>query len=69
MGFISYYEIKQRLISDGMRVVIMPEFGMGNRFRPRCGIIAAENSEISFYFLIYSFSFSIRLWVVGSGKG
>ena len=47
----------------------MHEFSMGNRFGPRCGIIAAENSEISFYFLIDSFSFTVGLRVVGGGKG
>ena len=47
----------------------MCKFGMGDGFGPRCGIIAAEDSEVGFNFLVYSFDFTIGLWVVGGGKG
>ena len=47
----------------------MREFGMGNRFRPECGVIAAEDPKVSLNFLVYSLGFSIRLRVVGSGEG
>ena len=47
MGFVSHHKIEQRLISDRMRVVVMCEFGMGNRFRPGCGIIATVTRSIS----------------------
>ena len=34
MGFISHHEIEGGLISDGMRAVILREFGVGDRFGP-----------------------------------
>ena len=69
MGFISHHEIKWRLIGNRVRAVVVREFGMGNRLGPRCGIIAAEEAKVSFYFLVHSFSFAIGLWMVSSGKG
>ena len=69
MGFISHHEIEQRLVGDGMGVVVMSEFCMGDRFGPRCGIIAAENTKIGLDFLIDLFRFSVRLRVIGGGKG
>ena len=68
MGFISHHEIEWRLVGDGMGVMIVCELGMEDRFRPRCGIIATEDSEISLNFLVYPFSFIISLWMVGSGE-
>ena len=32
MGFISHHEVKWRLLGDRVRMVIMREFGLGNRF-------------------------------------
>ena len=69
MGFISHHEIEWRLIGDGVRVVIVCEFSMGDGFRPGCVIIATEDSEVGFDFLVYSFGFTVGLRVVGSGKG
>ena len=68
MGFISHHEVERGLTGDRMGVVIVHEFGMGNRFRPGCGIIATEDPKVGFDLLVYSFGFSIRLWVIGSGK-
>ena len=45
-GFVPHHEVEQRLFGDGMRSVIMCKFSVRDRFRPRCGIIAAEDSEI-----------------------
>ena len=47
----------------------MSEFSVSYRIRPRGGVISTENPEISFNFLIDSFSFFIRLGVVGCGEG
>ena len=69
MGFISHHEVEQRLISDGVRAVIMGKFGMGNVVCPRSGVIPAEDPKVCFDFLVYLFGFSIRLGVVGSGEG
>ena len=69
MGFISHHEVKRGLISDGMRAVIMRKLGMGNRFRPGHRVIATEDPKVSLDFLVYSFGFSVRLRVVGSGEG
>ena len=68
-GFISHYEIEQGLVRDGMRAVIMSEFCVGDRFGPRCGIIAAEDTKVDFDFLVDSFSFAVRLGVIGGGEG
>ena len=68
-GFISHYEIERELVRDGMRVVIVSEFCMGDRFGPRCRIIAAEDTKVGFNFLVDSFSFTIRLGVIGGGEG
>ena len=68
-GFISHHEIEQGLVRDGMRVVIVSEFCMGDRFGPRCRIIAAEDTKVGFDFLVDSFSFTIRLGVIGGGEG
>ena len=68
MGFISHHEIERELVRDRMRAVIMSEFCVGDRFGPRCGVIAAKDTEVGFNFLIDSFRFAIGLWVIGSGK-
>ena len=57
------------MIGDGMRVVIMSEFGVGDVISPRSGVVPTEDLEVCFYFLVYSFGFSIRLGMVGSGEG
>ena len=68
-GFISHHEIEQGLIGDGMRAVIMCKFCVGDRFGPRCGIIATENTKVGFDFLVDSFCFAVRLRVIGGGEG
>ena len=47
----------------------MGEFGMGNVVCPRSGVIPTEDPKVGFDFLVYPFSFSVRLGMVGSGKG
>ena len=47
----------------------MGKFCMGNRFGPRCGIIAAEDMKVGLDFLVDSFSFAVRLWVIGGREG
>ena len=69
MGFIPHHEVEWRLVGDRIRAVIVCKFGMGDSFRPRCRIIAAEDLEIGFYLLVYSLSFAIGLRMIGSGKG
>ena len=34
MGFISHHEIERRLMSDGMRAVVVGEFCVGDQFGP-----------------------------------
>ena len=68
-GFISHHEIERGLICDGVRAVVVGEFGVGDRFGPRCGVIAAEDTKVSLDFLIDSFSFAVGLRVIGSRKG
>ena len=45
----------------------MCEFSVGDRIRPRCGIIFTVDSEINFNFLVDMFSFSIGLRVISNG--
>ena len=47
----------------------MSKFCVGDRFGPRCGIIAAEDAKVGFDFLVDSFRFAIGLWMIGSGEG
>ena len=47
----------------------MSKFGMGDVISPRPGVVSAEDLKACFDFLVYPFSFSIRLGVVGSGEG
>ena len=69
MGFISHHEIEWGLIGNRMRAVIVSEFCVRNVIGPRYGVISAKDLKISFDFLVYSFSLSIGLGMVGSGKG
>ena len=59
MGFISHYEVEWGLVGDGVRVVIVGEFGMGDVISPRPGIVSTEDSKVSFDFLAYLFGFPI----------
>ena len=68
-GLIAHHEVERRLISDGMGVVIVGEFGMRDVISPRPGVVSAEDLKVCFDFLVYPFSFSVRLGVVGSGEG
>ena len=52
-----------------MGAVIVSEFSMGNVIGPRSRVISTENPKVHFNFLIYLFGFSVRLGVVGGGKG
>ena len=67
-GFISHHEIEWRLVGDGMGAVVVGEFCVGDQFGPRCGIIATEDSEIGLDFLVDSFSFAVRLGMIGGGE-
>ena len=66
--FISHHEIERRLVSDGMRAVVVGKFCVGYRFGPRCRIIAAEDAKVGFDFLIDPFRFAVGLWVIGGGE-
>ena len=57
------------MVGDRMGAVVVGEFGVGDRFRPRCGIIAAEDMKVGFDFLIDPFRFAVGLWVISGGKG
>ena len=68
-GFIAHHEVEWRLIGDGVRAVIVSEFGVGDVIGPRSGVVSAEDPKVRFDFLVYSFGFSIRLGMVGGRKG
>ena len=69
MGFISHHEIEWRLIRDGVRVVVMGEFGMRDFVCPGTRVGSAEDPKVHFNLLVDTFSFSIRLRVIGGGEG
>ena len=46
----------------------MGEFCVGDRFGPRCGIIAAEDTKVGFDFLVDLFSLAVGLGVIGGGE-
>ena len=48
------------MVGDGVRVVIVGEFSRDNVLYPGSRVGAAENLKVSFYFLVNTFSFSIR---------
>ena len=67
-GFISHHEIEWGLVGDGVRAVIVSELSVGDVIGPRSGVIPTEDPKVCFDFLVYPFSFSVRLGVVGGGK-
>ena len=69
MRFISHHEIERRLTGDGVRPVIVGEFGVGDRLRPGCGVVAAKDAKVGFNFLIDSFGFAVGLRMISGGKG
>ena len=69
MGFISHHEKEWESRGDGVWAVIVGEFCMGYRFCPQGGIISTEDLEVDFNVLVDPFGFSIRLGVIGGGKG
>ena len=68
MGFISHHEVEWRLVGDRMGAVIVSKFSVGDVISPRSRIVSTEDLEVCFDFLVYSFGFSIRLRVIGSGE-
>ena len=48
--------------------MVVGEFGKGDVLSPGSWIRAAEDSKISFYFLVHTFSFPVGLRVIGSGE-
>ena len=68
-GFVTHHEVKRGLVGDGVRAVIMGELGMGDVISPRSGVVPTEDPKVRFDFLVYSFSFSVRLGMVGGRKG
>ena len=52
-----------------MWAVIVCKFSVGNVVSPRSRVTSTEYAKIGFDFLIYSFSLSIRLWMVSGGEG
>ena len=52
-----------------MGTVIVGEFGEGDVLSPRSWVRATKDPKIGFYFLVYTLSLSISLWVVGCGEG
>ena len=47
----------------------MGELCVRNQFGPGCGVIAAENTEVGFNFLVDLFCFAVGLRMVGGGEG
>ena len=43
MGLITHHKVKQELIGDGVRAVIVSEFSMGDIISPRSRVIPTED--------------------------
>ena len=69
VGFISHHEKEWGLGSGRVWVVVVGKFHIGYRLCPQGGVISTEDLEVGFSFLVDSFSFFIRLGVIGSGEG
>ena len=69
MRFISYHEIEQRFIGDGVRAVIVDEFSMGDFISSRTWVASTEDLKVCFNLLVNTFHFTIRLGVVDSREG
>ena len=69
MWFISHHEIEQRLVYDGMRVVIVDEFSVGDLVCPGTRVGPAEDPEVCLDLLVNTFCLTVRLEVVGGGEG
>ena len=69
MEFISHHEIEWELAGDGVRAVIVSEFGMRDIISPRSRIVSTEDLKTYFNFLVYLFSLSIGLGMIGGEKG
>ena len=66
MEFISHHKIEQRLISDGMRVVIVGEFCVGDCVGPGTRVVSAEDPKVHFNLLVDIFCFTVGLEMIGS---
>ena len=51
-----------------MSIVIVGEFSMGDVISPRSRVVSTEDLKVCFDFLVYLFSFSVRLRMIGGGK-
>ena len=49
--------------------MIVSELSVGDIIGPRSGVVPTEDPKVCLNFLIYPFSFPVRLGVVGSGEG
>ena len=67
--FISHHEEEWRLVGYRVRAVIVGEFSEGDVLSPRSRVRATEDPKICLYFLVHTFSLSVSLRMIGSGKG
>ena len=69
MRFISYHEIEQGLVGDGVRVVVVGEFCMGNLISPGTRVEPTEDLKVYFNLLVNAFCLAMGLRVICSGEG
>ena len=56
-------------MGNGVRAVIVGKLSVGDVIGPRSRVVSTEDPKVCFDFLVYSFSFSVRLGMVGGRKG
>ena len=69
MRFIPHHEVKQRLVYDGVRVVVVDKLCMGGLIGPGTWVGPTEDLKVCFNLLVNMFCLAIRLEVVGSREG
>ena len=68
MRVISKKKREGRGLCRAMGNRVMLEFGRGEKFRPLVRVVGTKDLEISFNFLIRSFSLPIGLGVISGGE-
>ena len=68
MRFISHHEIEQGLVGDGVWVVIVCEFSIGDFISLGTWVTCTEDLKVCLNLLVDVFCFAVRLRVICGGE-